>query len=183
MSETTIEFQQYSPQQLKEILKERTEYAFAANALGKDVVNVAAAHASKLSGDARIAIESLLKAGRFAEQEHSSAVELSHLYKAFESIDNSTAIKSLKNLSSDEKSLLKIISEKGPLNSGDLYKEFNAKTKSPLGERRIRELISGLEESKLIHSELIDLGNKGKTKKLSLACSKGALVETLKGNP
>lgn len=183
LSETTIEFQQYSPQQLKEILKERSEYAFAANALGKDVVNVAAAHASKLSGDARVAIESLLKAGRFAEQQHSQTVELPHLYKAFESIDNSTAMKTLKNLSSDEKSLLKIISEKGPLNSGELYKEFNSQAKSPLGERRIRELISGLEDAKLVHSELIDLGNKGKTKKLSLACGKEALLEVLKGNP
>ncbi|MBI2470116.1 MAG: cell division control protein Cdc6, partial [Planctomycetes bacterium] len=45
---------------------ERCEKAFSSNAVEEDAVNVAAAHSDKIGGDARVAIDILLKAGRLA---------------------------------------------------------------------------------------------------------------------
>ena len=179
LSPQAISFSAYSPQQLKQILQERSEFAFQKNALPADVVSVAAAHAAKLGGDARIAIESLLRAGREAERENSATVELKHLRKAFESVDAASSLKSLKFLGDDEKLLLSIVSSKQSIASGEIYSLYKKKSKAPLSERRLRDLMNGLEQKRLVKSELLDLGNKGKTKQFSCSVEKGQIDASL----
>src|SRR3989344_8576919 len=71
LAEQTIVFDAYAPQQLKSILSERAELAFMKGTIGADVIGVAAAHSGKLGGDCRVALESLLRAGRIAERKNS----------------------------------------------------------------------------------------------------------------
>ncbi|MFH1256933.1 MAG: AAA family ATPase [Candidatus Diapherotrites archaeon] len=175
LSPETISFSSYSPQQLKQILAERCEFAFQKNALAADVVSVAAAHSAKLGGDARIAIESLLRAGREAEKENSQTVQLKHLHKAFESVDSASSLKSLKFLSEEEKLLLSIVASKHSIDSGEIYSLYKKKAKSPLSERRLRDLMNGIEQKRLVKSELLDLGNKGKTKRFSCCVEKAQI--------
>lgn len=167
-------FEPYTPVQLKEILKQRVEYAFRPGVLEKDVIGVAAAHAAKLGGDARIALESLLKAGRIAEKENSSKVGLKHLRQAFESIDSSIGRKKIPLLSKDEQALLAIIAgkEKG-VDSGTLFSAFE-KAGGKVSSRRFREIISGLEMQKVITAKTAVKG-KGKTRMIKLAVKKETL--------
>ncbi|MDO8647529.1 MAG: AAA family ATPase [Candidatus Diapherotrites archaeon] len=170
----SLKFDQYSPVQLKEILKQRAEFAFREGTLEKEVINVASAHASKLGGDARIAIESLLNAGRIAERENSAKVSLAHLKKAFETIELSTGRKKLSTLSEDEKSLLKIISKNpGGIDSGELFLQFS-KTGSKVSDRRFREIVSLLEKNKVISAQQATKG-KGKTRIFRLGVKKESL--------
>ena len=81
-----IEFPAYEPQQIKQLLKERIEYAFLPNVVEPDVIDVTSGFSAKHNGDVRLAIESLLKAGRNAENDNSKKVKLEHLRKAIDSI-------------------------------------------------------------------------------------------------
>jgi len=178
LAEETIEFNQYTPTQLKAILRERAEYAFAPGVLDEDVINVAAAHAAKLGGDARIAIECLWKAGREAERVNASKVTLDHLQKAFAAVAEQN-LKAVKFLNEHERTLLKLVAEKGTLHSGDLYQAYAKAVKEPVTERRLRDFLANLELHRLVHLTLVDLGNRGKTKEISLAVQKDSLLKAL----
>ncbi len=183
LAEERIEFAPYTPMQLKEILRERAEQAFNPGVLGADVIPVAAAHAAKLGGDARIAIEALWKAGREAERSSSKSVNLEHLQKAFKIVDASSLLKGLRNLTADEKTLLKILAQDSPgtMRSSSLYERFAAHSKQQLTDRRVRSLIYSLERRRLISTRMVDLGNKGKAKEITLSVPNEMLLNSLEG--
>src|SRR3989344_362233 len=179
LSEEKIIFSAYTPAQLKDILAERSSFAFAPDALGVDVIPLAAAHAAKLGGDARVAIEALLKAVREAEKENSGKVEVKHLKKAFEAADSASLVKGVKHLLPNEKILLEIIASSPGIQSGEIFSEFSKKSPG-LSERRLRDLLNELEKKNFIVSELLELGNKGKTRKFSCRLQREILVKALK---
>jgi len=152
---------------------------FFAEALNEEVIPVAAAHASKLGGDARVAIESLLKAGREAERENSEIVKVKHLKKAFESAETVSLLKGVKYLTQAEKTLLQIILEKKEAFSGEIFAIFSKKSSQPLSERRIRDLLNQLEKKGFVTSEQVSLGNKGKTRKFNCRMPKQLLEKEL----
>ncbi|MFH0715107.1 MAG: AAA family ATPase [Candidatus Diapherotrites archaeon] len=167
LTEQKIEFARYSPQELKDILKERANFAFQGGVLDEEAVNVAAAHASKLGGDCRIALESLLRAGRIAERENASKVSLSHLRKAFAEIETSSARKAVPFLSEPQKLMLRIIGENPGITSGEIYISFGKKSKSDFSQRHLFGMLSDLENARLIESEGA-LKGKGKTRSFRL---------------
>lgn len=179
LSQDTLEFKQYAPQQLKEILRERADYAFLPDALGPDVINLAAAHAAKLGGDCRVAIEGLLRAGRLAQKDFSKQVTVEHLRKSFDSIHSSTVVKLVRRLPESEKLMLRLISKQGTLNAGEVYALYNKSASKPLSDRRLRDILNSLESQKLINAPTIDLGVKGRTRQISLSVPKDALLSEL----
>ncbi|MBU2476740.1 AAA family ATPase [Candidatus Micrarchaeota archaeon] len=179
LSPESIVFEKYYPAELKDILNERAEFAFMDNVLEKDVINVAAAHSAKLGGDARIGIESLLKAGRIAEKENSDKVSLVYLRQAFSSMDSALLSKALPFLSEQEKIILELISSFNGVFSGKLYEKYS-KTKEHLELRSFRSTISKLESMNLISAPLIEVKPKGKSKFISLKIPKEALQKFLK---
>ena len=179
LMEENIEFKQYTPEQLKDILRERAEYAFREGTLEKDVVSVAAAHAAKKGGDARIAIEALLKAGRIAERKNAEQVSLNHLRSAFESIDSAPVKKLVDSLNEEEKIVLKIIAGKDSQKSGEVYAAYCKKSKKPLTDRRFRDLVNKLSSLGLVNAPEIKEGMRGKTRQLSIAVPKKELEKQL----
>ena len=167
LAEQTIIFDPYTPEQLKSILKERADLSFQKNSLEKEVVNVAAAHAAKLGGDCRVAIESLLKAGRIAERENTGLVTIENLQKSFEDVDAASLVKGVSSLSKDELVLLKIITENQPVNSGKIYELYSKDKNNELKERRLRDVLSNLEKKNFLSLKNVSMGNRGKTKEFS----------------
>ncbi|MBI2598313.1 MAG: AAA family ATPase [Candidatus Diapherotrites archaeon] len=182
LTEERILFEGYTPEQLKDILFSRAQYAFASGALSEEVIGVAAANAARLGGDARVAIESLLKAGREAERENSEKVLLKHLKKAFESVDAVSLLKGLKHLNENEKLLLGEIAQADGITSGQVFEAFKKKSKSPLTERRLRDLLNGLEKRDFVSSEQLSLGNKGKTRKYHCRLPQKMVLKELSSN-
>lgn len=175
LAEQTIVFDPYTPVQLKAILSERADMAFAKGSLDKDVVNVAAAHAAKLGGDARVAFEGLLKAGRIAESKNSEKVTVEHLNGAFAEVDSASLVKGVKHLDKEGLLLLKIIAQNQPVNSGAVYELYSKTHKGGLKQRRVREILSMLEKKNFVSAQEKSLGNQGKTRVFSSAIPKESL--------
>lgn len=158
---STVAFEKYSSLQLKEILKERAQYAFFENRLESEVIPLAAAHASK-TGDARVAIDILLKAARLAERENAQLVKVSHVRKAF--MEEKPIKQELtSNLSKQEQLILDFI-KGGEFTAGEIY----AGLKSKFAERTLRKAITDLEEKKVIVAKKVKKG-KGLTRIISKA--------------
>ena len=164
MAEQTVMFDPYGPAQLKGIISERAELAFVKGALDNEVVNVAAAHAARLGGDCRVALESLLKAGRIAERANRPKVQLADLASAFEDVDAVSLLKGLKHLDKDELGLLQIICQNQPVQSGRVYELYSRGSGDGLKERRLRDILSVLEKQGLVEGRPISLGNRGKSR-------------------
>ena len=177
LSEQTISFEPYSPKQLKEILNQRVQYAFHSNALDPEVINVAAAHAAKLGGDARIAIECLFRAGREAEKENSEKLEVRHLRKIFSEVDSRALQKAISYLSIAEREILELVPANKAISSGKLFEAYSKASKKPLTQRRFRTLISELEKKQLITAETTVKPPRGRTRMVSLAFPKARLEE------
>lgn len=175
----SLTFEQYTPIQLKSILKERVQHAFLPNTVPKEVTDLAAGFAAKNKGDARIAIEALLKAGRNAEKENKKTVSLEHLQTALDSIKSRFLMKSLPALDEHETLLLKILSEKEALVSGKLFKEYSSKHKKPLTERSYRLKLAHLQAMNLIQATEKE-GIQGKTRLIQLLVPKEQVNELLK---
>ncbi len=180
LAQQAVIFSAYTPQQLKEILSERAELAFCRGAYEKDVINVAAAHAGKLGGDCRVALESLLKAGRIAERANSPKVTVEHLRQAFEAVDAISSLKALKHLAKDELVLLRLIAENSAVNSGRLYELYAKVPGAQLKQRRLREILAKLEKQGLISGVEVSLGNRGKTRQFSALPQKDKLLAEIK---
>ncbi len=180
LAEQTICFEPYSPQQLKDILRARTEYAFHSNALDSEVINVAAAHAAKFGGDARIAIECLLRSGREAEKENSEKVTVQHLRRVFPAIDSAALDKAISYLNDAELAILRLIPANKAIASGDLYKAYAKSGRKPFSQRHFRTLRSNLERMHLVNSEQAKKGKRGMTVMLSLAFPKSRLDTAVK---
>lgn len=164
----TIVFDPYSPGQLKDILSERMQFAFLPNVFEKEVIGLAAAHAAKLGGDARIAIESLLKAGRLAEKNNAEKLGLEHLKEAFSGLEDRPMQKAGPFLSEQEKLILGLVPAIGKISSGELYKKFSAATKQAITQRRFRTFVSKLEEMKLVECSFTGKGERGRTRMVGL---------------
>ncbi|MBN2067413.1 MAG: AAA family ATPase, partial [Candidatus Diapherotrites archaeon] len=163
LAEHSICFEPYSPAQLKDILRARAEYAFFPNALGPEAINVAAAHAAKFGGDARVAIECLLKAAREAERQNSPSVEVIHLQKVFPAIDAAALQKAIGFLSVHERAILNAIPANGQIASGELYSAYKKSVEGAVSQRYFRKLRLNLERMHLINCEQSAKGKMGRT--------------------
>ena len=183
LAEQTISFGPYTPAQLKAILSERAELAFVKGALEKDVVGVAAAHAARLGGDCRVALESLLKAGRIAERSNTGAVTVEDLKAAFSEVDAVSLLKGLKHLAKGEIALLKIIAENQPVISGKIHELYHSGEKGGLKERRLRKILTALENKGFVSSKGVSMGNMGKSREYSVNAPKGAVLKEIAALP
>lgn len=148
-----VEFKPYSPIQLKEILDSRAKLAFSPGACPPSVISLAAAHAAKNGGSARIALETLWLAGRNAEKRGGEKILEEDVRNAFHEKSLMREKQAIDSLSENERIVLEIVRRNEGIYSSELYKEFK-KIKNET-DRSIRNAISGLEEKKLVRSQLI----------------------------
>jgi cell division control protein 6 len=155
LAASSIPFEPYSSPDLKEILKERAKYAFFDFVLDDEVIPLCAAHAAKLGGDARVAIDLLLKAGRLAERENSKKVLLKHVRASFTQ-EKPVKIEVTSNLTDQEKEVLKFLDTHSnkPVDSGLIYSSLEKK----YAERTLRYAIAELKKKNLIVSEKVVKG-------------------------
>lgn len=158
---STISFEPYTHVELKDILNERAKYAFFPNSVDSEIIGLCAAHASKNNGDARIAIDVLLKSARLAEKENSKKVLVGHVRSSFQQ-EKPVKIELSENLSEQEKAVLEVLEKKGKVESTDLY----ILLKKRFAERTVRQAVGLLEEKKLVNAERITKG-KGSTRLIS----------------
>jgi cell division control protein 6 len=154
-----IVFKQYSPPELKDILKSRAKPAFYPESLTEEVIPLCAARAAKNNGDARLAINLLWKAGKIAERENAERVSEEHVRKAFDEVGEGEQVE--ERLQGMEKEIYEFVKETGEVTSSEVYERFKDES-----ERSIRSYMSRLISLGLIIREDIKggVGKKGKTR-------------------
>lgn len=169
LAPVSVEFKKYSPTQLKDILRERSKIAFAPGACSEEAIALCAAHAAKLGGDARLALETLWTAGRNADSRGSDEVGAEDARSAFGEKEGEWKKQSrLAGATGDEKLVLGILKERGELATGELLAAFSEK--KSITERGLRYAIVSLEGKKLVKTrESQGISGRGKTRILSLA--------------
>jgi len=155
LSAKQIEFEAYSPTQLKSILQYRAQMSLAPGAYGDEVIALCAAHGAKNGGDARTALQALWLAAKQAEGSSAQRITLEHVKKAM----GSAAPSAQQKLERDEqaldarlKAMLEIIqSNPEGIEVGKLYTQYEDKHGG--GERTLRNYLRELEFKKLVKTE------------------------------
>ncbi len=147
-----IRFRAYSPVELKDILRERAKIAFYPDALDAEVVPLCAAVAAKRGGDARVALNALWRAGKLAERENARQVQVEHVKRVKEDLENEKPVREElePRLDGLQKRIFEVVKKKGEITSGALYKLFDE------NERTIEEHVSRLEKLGIIEAKLLE---------------------------
>jgi len=154
-------FKQYSPLELKDILKSRAKLAFYPESLSEEVIPLCAARAAKNNGDARLAINLLWKAGKIAERENAEKVTEAHVRKAFEEVGEGEQLS--EKLEGREREIYEFVKGRGEVTSSELYAKFKDES-----DRSIRNHLSMLCSIGAITMEDAELGKKGKTRMIRI---------------
>ncbi len=185
--ETEIVFPPYYATDLYEILKDRSAVAFKPGVVGDDVLHYIAATSAKESGDARLSLKVMSKAGEIAEEHGSNTVTIEDATSALKIADNEIVYDMIGTLPLHHQLVLYSIAvlTKGGgsykkltdgsdvyLFSGEVYSRYKSISESmkkePKSERWYRKYISELAMEGLIASLESSKGIRGHTKLIKL---------------
>jgi cell division control protein 6 len=193
-------FPPYNAEQLRTILEQRVQEAFAPQAVDSGAISLAAAIAAQESGDARTAIKLLLRAGELADDEKTTQVTDQHVKNARKSVEQEIILEHITVLPEHEKLVLYTIAAltlnrkplqrlsgekvEGVLYSGEVYEEYERTAKKfkfndPVSARWYREYINQLEMYGLIVTTASGPGVKGQTRFIKLKVDALKIKEVL----
>jgi cell division control protein 6 len=175
LGEEEIIFPAYDATELRDILQQRAELAFAPNVLDNEVIPLCAALAAKEHGDARKALDLLRKAGELAERRSSPKVTEEYVILAQDDMERDKMKEYIDSLPEQLKVILLSIylMQKSKPNieiiTGDIYNCYlEIQSLIPglnqLTQRRVSELIRELDLSGIINARTISKGKYGRTK-------------------
>jgi len=151
LSARHIEFGPYSPGRLAEILRQRAEFALAPGSWDDAVIDKIVQFAA---GDARIAIRVLRNAALNAEAGGSSSIEMKHILAGEISAGDLRKKTLLAKLSSHHRLLYELVSQRGEINSGELWEAYlercKAENKPAIALRTFSEYMNRLIELDLV---------------------------------
>ncbi|MHA1798661.1 MAG: ORC1-type DNA replication protein [Candidatus Helarchaeota archaeon] len=192
LSQEECLFESYSASQLQDILRQRAEIGYYENVLEDGVIPRVAAFAAREHGDARRALDLLLKAGEIAERSGAKKVLERHVDEAQFAIESSLIKSAISKLPIQSKLILYSIYKieklkvKMEINTGevyDVYQQFcNYMKLEALSQRRVSDLITDLDMQGLINASIINRGRYGRTKKIKLNIKKSLIVELIENN-
>jgi len=186
--ENELVFPPYNSTELAAILKQRAEIGFKQGVIDSASLNLAAAIAAKESGDARLALKILSKAGELADEQGIKFISTKEVTEASKSADEEVAYELISTLPEHQKLVvyaIAILTLQGSkykklidgaesyLFSGEVYDKYvaisNSMNKEPKSSRWYRKYISDLEMQGLINTYESGKGIRGHTKLIKLA--------------
>ena len=185
--ENELVFPPYNSNELAAILKDRTEEGFKKGTIEPAAVNLAAAIAAKESGDARLALKIISKAGELADEKGEDCVTAANVTEAAKYAEEEIAYELINTLPEHQRLIVyaiallsiqgskyKRLSDGGDsyLFSGDIYDKYvsisNSLQKEPKSSRWYRKYISDLDMQGIISSYESGKGIRGHTKLIKL---------------
>jgi cell division control protein 6 len=179
-------FPPYDANGLRKILEDRAKEAFKEGAITEAVIARTAAYAAKQSGDARYALQLLLRAGDIADEEGASVVTEEHVEKAKARVEEDIILDMVANLPKNEKIVLlaiaglaenrkgiQVMGDGEPIiTSGEVYTAYQRLArklgKDPVSDRWFREYISDLAMYGLLEVTQAGKGFRGNTRLIRL---------------
>lgn len=120
-----LTFEQYSAEEVKDILRERIKYAFYQDVWSDEAFASLASHAAKYK-DVRVGIALLKSAGDAAETDSSKQVLLRHVMEAISRTDE-IKVKASSELTEEEKNILNICRDHSGVKLSDLCSVYHSK--------------------------------------------------------
>ncbi len=171
-----VYFNVYDEGEIRGILAERVKRGFHSDAVGEDVLAYVAELTAD-SGDLRVGIDLLRRAGLNAEMRASRVVEARDVDEAYEKSKFVHLSRSLQALSDAEAHLVRVVAEHDGEQAGDVYEAFHEET--DLGYTRYAEIVNKLDDLGVLEAEYTDVEGRGRSRSLSLAYDREATLERL----
>lgn len=186
LGEEKMVFPPYNAEQLRDILKQRSDLAFFSGVVEPAVAPLCSALAAQEHGDARRALDLLRVAAEIAERNGDDKVTEAHVYKAKNKIELDCVTEAIRTLPTQSKLVLMsiLLNEDrgdGRLTTGDVYETYRELSQiigvTVLTQRRVTDLISELDMLGIIHARVKSFGRGGRTKEIESSVPR---VETKK---
>jgi len=160
-----LEFKPYTETETKEILKQRSEYAFVPKVWDGKAFDLVTEKAGALK-DIRTGLYLLREAGLSAEEASSKKITVEHAEKAVGKLDD-FSIKKSTDLEEDTRLALSIVKENSGSKIGDLYKLY--KEKGGAGTyKTFQRKVAKLDKAGLVSTVKTDGGKEGNTTLVSV---------------
>ena len=169
-------FPRYDIGEIVDILGERAKRGFHDGVLdttGLDRV----AELTAESGDLRVGIDLLRRAGLHAEMRASKTIEPEDIEAAYDKSKHVHLSRSLRGLSDSELALVRVLAEHSGEQAGTVYEAFHEET--DLGYTRYSEIVNKLDQLGLIDAEYTDVDGRGRSRSLTLTYDADAVTERL----
>ncbi len=171
-----VYFPVYDRAEIVDILGERVKRGFHEGVIGHEVLERVAELTAE-SGDLRVGIDLLRRAGLNAEMRASRTVSLQDVEDAYEKSKFVHLSHSLHALSDHEVTLVRVIAEHDGEQAGEVYDVFHDQT--DLGYTRYSEIINKLDQLGIIDATYTNVDGRGRSRSLSLRYDPEAVLARL----
>ncbi|WP_050049178.1 ORC1-type DNA replication protein [Halanaeroarchaeum sulfurireducens] len=169
-------FPVYDVTEIADILQDRIDAGFQDGAVPTTVTDRVAELTAE-TGDLRVGIDLLRRAGLNAERRASRTVERQDVEDAFDDAKHVHLSRNLRALTDTERTLVKVVAEHGDERAGDVYDAFHERT--DLGYTRYTEIVNKLDTLGIIEAEYEQLEGRGRSRRLRLAHDEDAVRDHL----
>jgi cell division control protein 6 len=171
-----VYFPVYDRPEIADILGDRVERGFQDGALPTTVLD-RVAELTADTGDLRVGIDLLRRAGLNAEMRASRSVAVEDVEAAYDEARHVHLSRRLRGLSENERALVEVVAEHDGEQAGAVYDAFHERT--DLGYTRYSELVNKLDQVGVIEAEYADVEGRGRSRSLSLAHDPEAVLDQL----
>jgi cell division control protein 6 len=172
-----VYFPKYDTDEIVDILRERTKRGFHEGVVGTQELDRVAELTAE-SGDLRVGIDLLRRAGLNAEMRASRTVNEEDVEEAYDKSKYVHLSRSLRGLSDSERALVEVIAEYDGEQAGTVYEAFHDET--GLGYTRYSEIINKLDQLGVIEAAYTEVEGRGRSRSLTLAYDPDAVLDRLK---
>ncbi|MFB6106454.1 MAG: ORC1-type DNA replication protein [Halobacteriaceae archaeon] len=169
-------FNVYDEPEIRDILGDRVELGFRDGVVSPDVLGYVAELTAQ-TGDLRVGIDLLRRAGLNAEMRASRTVTREDVDEAYDESKHVHLSRRLRGLDENERALVEAVAEHDGARAGDVYEDFAEVT--DLGYTRYSELVNKLDQIDLIDATYESLDGRGRSRTLSLTHDPSAVREQL----
>jgi len=171
-----IYFPRYAVDEIRSILRERADRGFHEGVLD-DAELERVAELTADSGDLRVGIDLLRRAGLHAEMRASRTIANEDIEAAYEKSKHVHLSRSLRGISDSERALLEVVIDHDGQQAGEIYEAFEDET--GLGYTRYTELVNKLDQLGVIEARYADVDGRGRSRELSLEYEPEAIRDRL----
>ena len=169
-------FPVYGEAEIADILGDRVERGFREDVVPTTVLDRVAELTAE-TGDLRVGIDLLRRAGLNAEMRASRTVAVEDVEEAYDESKHIHLSRRLDGLSDAERALVDVVAEHEGEQAGAVYEAFHERT--DLGYTRYSELVNKLDQLGVVDASYVDLDGRGRSRQLTLAYDAEAVREQL----